>query len=87
MKEAGSTWEAFITHQAGGQPSTSVSVTVGSDKTFAGHIGHVGSIDDAVHYTADLDWRKSDGWRDNSQYDNTDFRASLARDWTESFAT
>ena len=77
----------IITHQPGGTPSTSVSVTVGSDKTFAGHIGHVGSIDDTVHYTADLDWRKSDGWRDNSDYENTDVRASVSKDWTDRFST
>lgn len=76
----------IITHQPSGQPATTVSATVGSDNTFAGHIGHTGSIGD-TRYTADLDWRKSDGWRDNSGYDNTDVRATLAHDWTEGFAT
>ena len=77
----------IITHQSGGAPSTSVSVTVGSDNTYAGHIGRLGSIGDTVHYTADLDWRKSDGWRDNSDYENTDIRASVSKDWTERFST
>jgi len=77
----------IITHQASGQPSTSVSVTIGSDDTFGGHIGHVGTIGDSVRYTADVDWRKSAGWRDNSDYDNTDVRASITKDWTDRFST
>ena len=76
----------IITHQPSDQPSTTVSAMVGSDNTFAGHVGHAGSVGD-TRYTADLDWRKSDGWRDNSQYENTDVRAMLAHDWTERFAT
>lgn len=77
----------IITHQPGSQASTSVSATVGSDHTFAGHIGHSGSIDDTVHYTADVDWRKSDGWRDNSDYENTDVRAAITKEWTDRFST
>ncbi|MFZ4397032.1 MAG: TonB-dependent receptor family protein [Kiritimatiellia bacterium] len=76
----------IITHQPSDKASTTVSATVGSDNTFAGHIGHAGSVGD-TRYTADLDWRKSDGWRDNSQYDNTDVRAMLSHDWTERFST
>ena len=76
----------IITHQPSDQPSTTVSATVGSDSTFAGHIGHAGAVGD-TRYTADLDWRKSDGWRDNSQYENTDVRAALSHDWTERLST
>ena len=76
----------IITHQPSDQPSTTVSATVGSDNTFAGHIGHAGSVGD-TRYTADIDWRKSDGYRDNSGYDDTDVRTTLSHDWTEKFST
>jgi len=76
----------IITHQPSDQPSTTISATVGSDNTYAGHIGHSGSVGD-TRYIADLDWRTSDGWRDNSQYDNTDARVTLSHDWNEGFAT
>ena len=76
----------IITHQPSDKPSTTVSATVGSDNTFAGHIGHAGNVGD-TRYTADVDWRKSDGWRDHSGYEDTDVRSSLARDWTELLTT
>ena len=76
----------IITHQPSDKPSTTVSATVGSDHPFAGHIGHAGNVGD-TRYTADVDWRKSDGWRDHSGYEDTDVRATLARDWTERLTT
>jgi iron complex outermembrane receptor protein len=76
----------IITRQSSDQPVTTFSASGGSDNTFAGHVGHSGSVGD-TRYTADLDWRKSDGWRDHSQYQATDLRASVARDWTERLAT
>ena len=76
----------IITHQPSDHPSTTISATVGSDNTFAGHVGHAGNVGD-TRYTADLDWRKSDGWRDNSHYENDDMRATLSRDWTQGFST
>ena len=76
----------IITHQPSDQPSSSVSVTVGSDHTLAGHLGHSGSIGD-TRYTADVDWRKSDGYRDNSGYNDTDLRTTLSHDWTDLFST
>jgi iron complex outermembrane receptor protein len=77
----------ILTRRPAGQPVTTASLTVGSEGTFAGHLGHAGSIDDSLRYTADADWLKSDGWRDNSEYENRDVRASIAKDWTERFST
>ena len=76
----------IITHQPSDQPSTTVSATVGSGHTLAGHIGHTGSVGD-TQYTTDLEWRNGDGWRDHSGYKDTDARASVIHDWTEQFAT
>ncbi|MEI8243401.1 MAG: TonB-dependent receptor [bacterium] len=76
----------IITHQPSDQPSTTVSTTVGSDNTFAGHVGHAGTVG-GTRYTADVDWRTSDGWRDHSGYADTDVRAALSRDWTERLST
>jgi iron complex outermembrane receptor protein len=77
----------IITHQPSDQPSTTVSTTIGSDHTFAGHLGHAGSLDGDTRYTADVDWNKSDGWRDYSSYENTDVRASITHDWMERLNT
>lgn len=76
----------IITHQPSGQPTTTISATVGSDNTLAGHLGHAGSVGD-TRYTADLDWHQSDGWRDNSEYENTDVRAAVSHAWTDRFRT
>ncbi|MEI6211781.1 MAG: TonB-dependent receptor [bacterium] len=76
----------IITHQPSDQPATTLSATVGSDNTLAGHIGHTGSVGDA-RYTGDLDWQRSDGWRDNSDYENADIRATVSHAWTDRFRT
>ena len=76
----------IITRQPTGDPVTTLGATAGSDNTYAGHVGHAGSVGD-TRYTAETDWRSSNGWRDNSAYENADVRATLAREWTEWFAT
>jgi iron complex outermembrane receptor protein len=76
----------IITHQPADHPVTTLSVSGGSDRSVAVHAGHAGSVGD-TRYTVDADWRRSDGWRDNSDYQNTDVRAALTHDWTPAFAS
>ena len=76
----------IITHQPSDTPVTTLSVMGGSYGTIAGHVGHDGAVSN-VSYTADVDYRRSDGYRDNSQYKNIDVRASVSEDWTTRFST
>ena len=77
----------IITRQPTDKPVTTLSATVGSDNTLAGHIGHSGAISGDTRYTSDLDWSRSNGTRDNSGFNDTDARGTLTHDWTEHFAT
>ena len=69
----------------GGDPVTIVSVSGGSDDTFAAHLHTSGNIAGDTRYSADADWQKSRGWRENSQYEIFDVRARVEHDWTERF--
>jgi len=76
----------IITHQPSGTPVTTVSVMGGSDGAISAHVGHEGSISN-VYYTADVDWHQSNGYRQNSAYQNLDVRGSVLEDWTDRFST
>ena len=71
----------------GGDPVTAVSVTAGSDETFGAHLRKSGSLGEDTRYSADLDWQRSRGWRENSRYEVFDARAGVEHDWTERFLT
>lgn len=76
----------IITSHAAGDPVTVIGASGGSDNSYSAHLGHSGSVG-GTRYSAETDWRTSNGWRDNSAYDNTDVRATLSRDWTETLTT
>ena len=75
----------IITKTGAAEPETSLSVSAGSDDTYATHLRTSGTLAD-TRYAADLDWQKSSGWRDNSQYELYDARANLSRDWSDKLA-
>lgn len=76
-----------IITKKGDEPVTSVAVTGGSEDTYGTHLHRSGPLGDDTRYTADLDWRKSQGWRANSAYEVYDARVHLEHDWTERFAS
>lgn len=76
-----------IITKKGSAPFTSVSVTAGSDDTYGTHLHRSGAIGNDTRYAADLDWQKSQGWRENSQYETYDARANVEHDWTERFSS
>ena len=69
----------------GGDPVTEVTITGGSDETFGAHLRKSGNIGEDTRYSADADWQRSRGWRDNSRYEVFDVRADVWHDWTERF--
>ena len=76
-----------ITSGKGGDPLTSVSITAGSDDTFGAHLRKSGGLGEDTRYSADMDWQRSRGWRENSRYEIFDVRADVAHDWTERFSS
>ena len=72
-----------IITKKGGEPLTGLTVTAGSDNTYAAHLHKSGSLAPDTRYAADLDWQKSDGWRKNSEYQTYDAHAYVEHDWSE----
>lgn len=71
----------IITRPGADKQTTTVSAAVGSENTFDGAIGTAGRLDNTLRYAVDANWRKSDGWRKNGDFETTDARVSLGKDW------
>ncbi|MCL1922231.1 MAG: TonB-dependent receptor [Kiritimatiellaeota bacterium] len=71
----------------GGEPRTAVTVTGGSEETFGAHLRTSGSLGEDTRYSADADWQRGRGWRENARYEVFDARAEVGHDWTERFAS
>ncbi len=73
----------IVTHPGSETPTTTVTTTVGSQNTFGASASSMGILDRTLRYAVDADWLKSDGWRENSDYEARDFRVTLGTDWSE----
>lgn len=73
----------IITRPGADKPTTTVAAAVGSQNTFGGSISTAGRFDDALRYAVDVNWQKSDGWRQNSDYEARDLRVTLGTDWSK----
>ncbi len=76
-----------VTHPGGGAPTTTIGATVGSQHTRGAAVSTAGPLDDTVRYAVDANWLRSDGWRENSDYETRDIRATLNADWKERFSS
>ncbi|MDA3923619.1 MAG: TonB-dependent receptor [Kiritimatiellae bacterium] len=66
-----------------GEERTTLSASGGSDETFSAGIQHAGAFEDGVSYSAGLDWNKSDGYRQNGDYESWNAKGSITKQWSE----
>ncbi len=65
------------------KPETTLATSVGSYDTYAAHLSKSGTFEDGVSYFAAADWNKSDGYRDNSNYESFNLDASVTKHWDD----
>jgi len=66
---------------APGEERTTLTASAGTDSLFGASVNHVGAFDDEVSYSAVLNWERSDGYRDNSDYKSWNASGSITRQW------
>ncbi len=68
---------------APGEEKTTLSASGGSDDSYSAGVQHAGAIDDGVSYSAGMDWNKSEGYRNNSDYESWNANGSITKQWNE----
>jgi len=68
---------------APGEERTTVTASVGSDNTFGASVNHAGTLDEEVSYSSGLSWDKSDGYRENSDFETWNANGSVTKNWSE----
>lgn len=72
----------FITDTKNYEKRSEIELKGGSYGTFGGHLGTRGGFaDDGLAYWASADWERSDGFRNNSAYENYAATAGLRKDF------
>ena len=74
----------IITDDATAEQQTTLGASVGAYDTYSAFVNTTGMFgEDGVSYRASADWEKSDGYRDNSDYETYQLNAALRKDFGE----
>jgi iron complex outermembrane receptor protein len=74
----------IITDDSTAEPKTTLGGSVGAYDTFSAFANTTGAFGgEGVSYRASADWDKSDGYRDNSDYETYELNAALRKDFGE----
>jgi len=66
-------------------PLTSLTVSGGSENTYGTHVHH-NDVEGDTSYSVNAGWQKSDGWRENSQYEIYDVRGMVRQKINDGFS-
>lgn len=74
----------IITDDSTAEPLTTLGMTAGAYDSYSAFVNTTGSFsEDGVSYRASADWDKSDGYRDNSDYEAYEINAALRKAFGE----